>query len=246
MKFLNIEDIECYKDYWIIKENDISIVFSNAKDERSFNRHTENGISNLQSIKSDFKVENVVYLNQIHSDIIEVYNGVNEEEFIKKEGDAIITKEIDTAIGAFTADCVPIILVDNKNKVIAAIHSGWKGTISSIVLKSVNKMITEFNCDVNNIKAYIGPHIRKCCYEISEELKEKFIGQFDIPEEELFHGRKLSMEKCIEQDLLKANIKKENINSLNLCTYCSKEPLHSYRKSSGSYGRLFAFAYINR
>ena len=88
-----------------------------------------------------------------------------------KEGDAIITNVKNVIIGVFTADCVPVILVDEENKVIAAIHSGWRGTFESITLKTIKKMKEEFNTNEINIKAYIGPHIRKCCYEVSEELK---------------------------------------------------------------------------
>ena len=245
MNYLKIEEIKSYKDFWIIEDDNIKIVFSNAKDNRSFNRHTENGVSNLQSIKEDFGLESIAYINQIHSDIIHVYDNSDEYEFIKNEGDAIVTADKKVAIGAFSADCVPIILADSSKQVVASIHSGWKGTISSITAKTVEKMVLEFGCDVKNIKAYIGPHIRKCCYEISEELKEKFIEAFDnIPSNELFNGRNLSMEKCIENDLINCNLNEDNIYSLNLCTYCSKEPLHSYRKSEGSYGRLFAFVFI--
>ncbi len=245
MKKIKIEDIQAYKDFWIIDEDNIKVVFSNAKDNRSFNRNTEVGVANLQSIKKDFNVDSVAYLNQIHSDTIHVYKENEEEEFIKKEGDAIITNHKRVAIGAFSADCVPIILTDSSKQVIASIHSGWKGTINSIVAKTIKKMVVEFGCDVKNIKAYIGPHIRKCCYEISEELKERFIQSFDsIEVDKLFDGRKLSMEKCIESDLIKCNLDENNIYSLNLCTYCSEEPLHSYRKSEGSYGRLFACVFI--
>ena len=128
---------------------------------------------------------------------------------------------------------------------IAAIHSGWKGTFNSITNNAVEKMVNDFKCDVANIKAYIGPHIRQCCYEVSEELKQKFIDKFNVPSEKLFNGRNLSMELCIEEDLKSIGIKDNNIYSLNLCTHCEKEnKLFSYRASEGTYGRLFSFAYI--
>ena len=72
----------------------------------------------------------------------------------------------------FTADCVPVILVDKENEAIAAIHSGWKGTFSSIVTETILRMKEEYNSKAENIVAYIGPHIRQCCYEVSEDLKE--------------------------------------------------------------------------
>lgn len=134
-------------------------------------------------------------------------------------------------------------MVDEEKAVTAAIHSGWRGTFESITLKTIDKMKNEFGSDVRNIKAYIGPHIRKCCYEVSEDLKQKFIEKKDtINEKELFNGNNLNLEACIIDDLRKSGINESNINSLDLCTYCSSDiKLHSYRKSQGSYGRMFSF-----
>ncbi|MFC3905747.1 peptidoglycan editing factor PgeF [Clostridium disporicum] len=244
MKKLNVNDFKVFKDFWILEGEKINIVFSNAKMDRSFNRHTDDGVNNLLSLKSDFQVEEVQYIRQIHSDKVFVYKK-GEKDFIENEGDAIVTNEKSVIIGAFTADCVPVILVDESTSTIAAIHSGWKGTFNDISKNAVEKMIKEFNCDINNIKAYIGPHIRQCCYEVSEELKEKFIVKFNVPSEKLFNGRNLSMELCIEEDLKSIGIDDDNIYSFNLCTHCEKEnKLFSYRASNGTYGRLFSFSYI--
>jgi polyphenol oxidase len=106
-------------------------------------------------------------------------------------------------------------------------------------------MKDEFNIDTNETKVFIGPHIRKCCYEVSEELKEKFIEKIKIDEDKLFDGRYLSMQECILKDLREFGINENNIYSLNLCTHCEENvKLYSYRKSVGTYGRLFSFAFI--
>lgn len=244
MKVLNVDDFKEFKDFWVLEGEKINIVFSNAKMDRSFNRHTVEGVNNLLSLKEDFGVCDVQYIKQIHSNDVLVYDK-NQKDFIENEGDAIVTNEKSVIVGAFTADCVPVILIDETTSTIAAIHSGWKGTFNNISKKAVEKMIKDFNCDANNIKAYIGPHIRQCCYEVSEELKEKFINKFNIASEKLFKDRNLSMELCIEEDLKSIGVKEGKIYSLNLCTHCEKEnKLFSYRKSNGTYGRLFSFSYI--
>lgn len=244
MKYIRVNDLKTYKDFWVLEGEKINIVFSNAKNNRSFNRNTEDGISNLLSLKKDFNVEDIKYLYQIHSDKVFTYTS-GKENFIENEGDAIITDEGNVIIGAFTADCVPVILVDEEKKIISAIHSGWKGTFNEISKKAVNKMVNKFDCNVNNIKVYIGPHIRQCCYEVSEELKEKFIEKFTEPKDNLFNDRNLSMELCIEESLKSVGINDNNIYSLKLCTHCEKtEKLFSYRGSNGTYGRLFSFVYI--
>lgn len=245
MNKLKLELLKKKEDFIIIEEEKFQVVFTNAEKERSFDRSTEKGIKELESLKEEFNVDNIVYLKQIHSDKILVYKG-DGESIKDEEGDAIITNEKNVIIGVFTADCVPIILVDKENEVAAAIHSGWKGTFESITFKTVEKMKKEFGTNEKNIKAYIGAHIRKCCYEVSEELKQKFIEKkISIEEKELFQGRNLNLESCIIEDLKKAGISDNNINSINLCTYCSDGiKLHSYRKSQGAYGRMFAFVVL--
>lgn len=242
MNKLELKLLKKKDDFMMIENEKFQVVFTNAEKERSFNRSTQQGIEELESLKKEFKVDDVLYLKQIHSDKILVYKG--DDELIKNiEGDAIITNEKNVIIGVFTADCVPIILVDEENQVAAAIHSGWKGTFESITFKTIEKMKKEFGASEKNIKAYIGAHIRKCCYEVSEELKLSFVEKKNtIDEEELFNGRNLNLEACIIDDLYKTGISDNNIYSLNLCTHCCDDiKLHSYRKSQGAYGRMFAF-----
>lgn len=234
------------KDFLLINGENFRVIFTNAERGRSFNRSTEEGVNEINTLKEEFNVEDVIYLKQIHSDTILKYSK-NDANIKDEEGDAIITNEKNIIIGVFTADCVPIILVDEKAGAIAAIHSGWRGTFESITFKTINKMINEFNTNVGNIKAYIGPHIRKCCYEVSEDLKKDFLNKKGtIQKEELFNGNNLNLEACIIDDLKKAGVIEDNINSINLCTYCSDEiKLHSYRKSQGSYGRMFSFVMLS-
>ena len=197
MNKLDFKLLKKKDDFIIIDDEKSQIVFTNAEKERSFNRNTEEGVKELNSLKEEFNGKDIIYLKQIHSDKILKYR-CNEKSIKDEEGDAIITNEKNVIIGVFTADCVPIILIDEENEVIAAIHSGWKGTFESITLKTIEKMKLEFNANESNIKAYIGPHIKKCCYEVSEELKIKFIDKKKtIKEEELFNENNLNLESCI-------------------------------------------------
>ena len=156
MNYLNVNDFKVFKDFWVLEGEKINLVFSNAEMNRSFNRHTEEGINNLLSLKEDFNVNEVQYIRQIHSDKVFVYKG-NDEEFIENEGDGIITNEKSVIVGAFTADCVPVLLVDEVKCVVGAVHSGWKGTFNDISKKAVEKMIKEYGSNVEDIRAYIGP-----------------------------------------------------------------------------------------
>lgn len=232
-------------DYFVFNSEKAKIIFSTAEYGKNFNRHTEDGKSTLNKLKDEFNVDEVVYIRQIHSDNVFIYDKDRISEFIEKEGDAIITSNSNVAIGVFTADCVPVIIVDDSKGVVASIHSGWRGTINSISKKTIQMMKKEFGSECEDIKVYIGPHIKKCCYEVSEELKQTFLEKTNISEDILFDGRKLSLEECILKDIRELGVKEENINVLDLCTYCSKDiKLHSYRKSNGDYGRLFSFVII--
>lgn len=243
MNRMHKENFKIKKDFLLLENNKSSIIFSTAEDERSFNRNTDEGIDAINSIKEDFNVNKVIYLKQIHSDMVLNYN--DEVDFIENEGDGIITNKRNIAIGVFTADCVPVIIVNEVDGVIGAVHSGWKGTFNSITKKALQKMVDLYSVNHKNTKIYIGAHIRKCCYEVSEELKEKFIKEKNIKDDILFDGRNLSLKECIIKDSIDSGILEENIYDFDACTYCEdKIKLHSYRKSNGSYGRLFSFVLL--
>lgn len=217
----------------------IEVYFSTAKNNISYNRNTEEGLKNLENLKSYFCVKNVGYCKQIHSDNVIIF----DDEII--EGDALITNKKEIAIGVFTADCVPIIIVDKKKKVVAAVHSGWKGTYKDIISKTVKNMIEQYQCKVSDLFFYIGPHNMECCYEVSEELIEKFKNKRCFSDENINNGRLLSLQKCIVLQLQTIGVDKKNIHSINECTFCSEEySLHSYRKQSDNYGRMFSFVII--
>lgn len=242
MNKYKIDELSIKNGYIVFEDEKFDIVFSTAEKGRNFNRHTEDGVDTLNKLKDEFNVQDVLYLRQVHSDKVVTYNGQAISEVLEEEADAIISDVSNTIFGVFTADCVPVLLIDEEKKIGAAIHSGWKGTFNSITKKTIETLLEEYNVDINNLSAYIGPHIRQCCYEISEELKDKFIEKKAISEEKLFKGRNLSLEECILKDLRDMGVKEEKINSISLCTHCSKDiKLHSYRKSNGDYGRLFSF-----
>ena len=220
MNYLKLNYFKKGNDFIKFQEGKFEVVFSTAENNKSFNRNTEEGIKELEALIDKFHGENVEYLKQIHSNKVYTYRK-GSNDFKDNEGDALITNEKKVIIGVFTADCVPVIT------------------------ETILRIKEEYNSKAENIVAYIGPHIRQCCYEVSEDLKEQFLKKFDIEKDKLFDGRNLSLEECINNDLINSGVLEENIHSLGLCTNCEKEiKLHSYRKSNGAYGRLFSFVYI--
>ena len=236
---MQIETIDNYEFIKFECDNAV-ILFSTAKGGLDFNQRTEKGLLNLEKIKEHYDLKDMGYLNQIHSDIILRFDGNI------KDGDALLTDRKRTAIGVFTADCVPVILVDNRACVIAAVHSGWKGTKNMIVSKTIKRLQEDYDSRAEDISVYIGPHIGGCCYEVSSELIEEFTS------EEIYSNinisnidNKLDLEKCILTQLVEKGIKVENISTTSTCTSCNKQyELYSYRFNENKLERMFSFVYL--
>lgn len=236
MENISIEGYEFIK----VKLGGAEAVFSTAKKGLDFNKNTKNGRRNIEKIKKWFDVEEVGFLDQIHSDYVFEYDGKSEE------GDALITNKKEIAIGIFTADCVPILLFDKSNNAVAAIHSGWKGTFSCILSKTIGDMTKKYGTKGSDLVACIGPHMHQCCYEVGEELVDKFKSSKTYGELDIFNGRNLSMTQCIIHQLEAKGVKKENIHEQNICTFCNNEyELYSYRKNKNT-GRMFSFIFLKK
>jgi len=179
--------------------------------------------------------DNIVYLKQVHSDLICVVDNHNASTIKEKVGDALITREKNMPIGVFTADCVPCIVYDNKNKIIAVVHAGWKGTYQNILYKTINKIINDLGGDSNNIYVALGPSIGHCCFEVSADVAEKFRFVFNTDNRyfvDLFLENK--------KQAIDASIKEENIFISNICTKCNNNLFYSYRVNNKT-GRIGTF-----
>lgn len=184
--------------------------------------------------------ENLTDCKQIHSDIVRIIK--SEDIGVTKEADAMITDIQDVPLMIYTADCVPIVLVDKKRKIIADIHAGWRGTYAEIVVKTIKSMLNNFGSNPEDIVAIIGPAIGPCCYEVSKELVDKFNTivtnkdfKFYIIKEDRFY---IELTKINSYLLEKCGVKKENIQNLNICTSCQNDKFYSYRKDNKTDKRI--------
>ncbi|WP_163194048.1 peptidoglycan editing factor PgeF [Clostridium thermarum] len=220
-----------------------NIIFFTAYNDADFNMMSDNFTNNINKVQEMFCLRDVGYSKQVHGDVINIYDG------LVKCGDAILTKEKRVAIGVFTADCVPVIIYDGARDLCAAVHSGWKGTYSQISYSTINKMLQEFGSKAEDISVYIGPHMRCCCYEVGQELIDKFTSDDLYKSDEIIVDRKLNLAKCIELQCIKAGVSKDKIYDVNLCTGCSERTsgikLHSYRRRKEQSGRLFSLVYMD-
>src|SRR5205823_616160 len=114
--------------------------------------------------------DGVATLRQIHSDVI-VYAGRPGR---LAEGDALLSDTPGRLAGVKTADCLPILLADERHRAVAAVHAGWRGAVSQIAPKAVEAMAARWNTRPEDLHAAIGPGIGQCCFEVGPEVAVQF------------------------------------------------------------------------
>ena len=205
----------------------------------------------------------LVTVRQIHSDLIHRIERVPEQILA---GDGLITDVPKLLLAVQTADCLPVIVVDRKRRAAGVFHAGWRGTVKRIVEKGVGEMRMHFGSDPRNLVAVIGPGIHGCCYEVGEEVRNRFETQFayaaalfrQVKESDpvrekyplLFLTARapghselpvklfLDLVEANRRQLLDAGVTARNIEVSALCTACRADLLFSFRADKGTTGRL--------
>ncbi|MCL5027722.1 MAG: peptidoglycan editing factor PgeF [Bacteroidetes bacterium] len=178
------------------------------------------------------ELNNIALQKQIHSDkIIYVTKGG-----VCGESDAMITDKINLGLAISTADCAAIFLYDKKRKIIAAVHSGWRGTKKRILHKTLLTLSNAFQSKPENILAYIAPSINQKNYEVGEEVAKHFENKYLIPS-----GKKylLDVAQTNYDILINFGVKSYNIQASSLCSFEMNQLLHSYRRDGQQSGRAF-------
>jgi YfiH family protein len=240
-----------------------------TQDSRStveYNRATF--LQQLDAI-SGKKLWPLVSIRQIHSDLIHCVSELPKEPLV---GDGLITSTSGILAGIQTADCLPVILVDIKQRAVGVFHAGWRGTVKRIVEKGVGEMRRYFGTLPRNIKAAIGPGIHACCYDIGPEVRQQFESQFAYAEDlfreieetdpvrekypllfltarapghsELPTKIFVDLVEANRRQLMDAGVSPKNISASTLCTACRPDLLFSYRAEKGVSGRMMGVAAI--
>ena len=200
------------------------------------------------SIDCDYR--NLVKTNQEHTDCVKIVNkkikyrepDLNLKEYFSTDG--LITNKNDLILSTTNADCILLLFFDPVKKVIANTHSGWKGTLQRISVKTVEKMVEEYNCNPSDIICCICPSIRKCHFEVEKEVKDLFEDEFKdleklrevIEKKEAY--KKWNIDTVLINQIILENkgLKKENIIDSGICSVCHSDIIHSYRVEKEGYG----------
>jgi len=151
----------------------------------------------------------------------------------------LITNQKNIVLSILTADCVPILLYDPIQEVIAAVHAGWRGTKEHIVSKTVKKMIESFDSNAEDIIAGIAPSIGQCCYEVGADVAINFkhLPHAYTTKNDRFM---LNLPKINQQQLCDIGVLSKNIEMSHICTSCEVERFFSYRKEKKCSGRFMS------
>jgi len=208
----------------------------------------------------------LITLRQFHSDVIHVASASEAEA---PKADSLATRTPGLLLGVQTADCVPILLADTRQRAVAAIHAGWRGTLARIVVKTLGRMQMEFGTRPRDVVAALGPAIGRCCYEVGPEVAQAFAAQFpcaadwfDGPFDQLAHGEEplwlpwltmmppghvpppprvqLDLRAANRWQLIDSGVPESRIAVSDLCTACRRDLLFSYRREGAKTGRMMA------
>jgi hypothetical protein len=213
----------------------------------------------------------LIQVKQVHSAIV---HRINPGTLEPLTGDGLITNVSGLLLAIKTADCVPVLVADVKRRAIGAFHAGWRGTVARITEKGVGEMRRQFGSLPRDLRAAIGPSIRRCCYSVGSEVRAEFESQFSYASdlfEEVFdsnaihvrypllflnkrapgHGElgpeiHLDLVEANRRQLLDAGLREENISVIDGCTACDTSRFFSHRADFGKTGRMMAVIGIRR
>jgi len=192
---------------------------------------------NFNPLENNF-ASRVVSPVQTHSDHIKTVDSSNEYP----DTDGLIIKEPDVAVYLRFADCTPLIFYDQIHCIAAISHAGWRGTASKIAVKTVAKMSLNFSSMPEDIIVLIGPAISKCCYEVSEDVRDQLLSTVKN-KDGLYEGRNVDLKRINAKQLEEIGVSK--IDICPYCTSCNNDLFYSYRKENGTEQRHFAVVKIN-
>jgi YfiH family protein len=168
---------------------------------------------------------------------------VGEPQPDPPEFDGLVTDQVGPVLGAFAADCIPMVFADPVARVIGAAHAGWRGTVHGVATNTVARMV-ELGAKPENIRAALGPSIGPECFEVGPEVVEEFRATFgDVPGMVVAGPRKdhIDLRVAMRTQLERAGLRPEHIDSSPPCTKCGPDRFFSYRRDGKDGGVHMGF-----
>ncbi len=216
-------------------QNDLNLAGFNEDDADNI---YENRRRFLNTFDGDFRLATVW---QIHGNTVKVINSYDDIGESDDHADAVLSDLSGILAGAKTADCVPVLIGDPLTGAYAAVHAGWRGTVASIVQKTVTKMVELYGSDASNLIAAIGPAASVCHYEIGQDVMDAFGINFDGSEKYFTPTRedhaRVDLHLANRDQLVAAGVADGNIHTAPYCTMERPDLFFSYRLEKQRYGK---------
>ncbi len=179
----------------------------------------------------------LVFANQVHGTAVLRAEDAADGEWSAGEGDALMTDRPGLALCAQTADCVPILLFDPRRPAIAAIHSGWRGTLAGIAQATLDAMAQAYGTRPADVKAAIGPSISKARYRVGPEVIGPFEGKFGsdaalMGPKDHEGGAGLDVAEACRRSLVMAGVPASAISRVPGCTFTDETRFFSSRRAA--------------
>ncbi len=158
------------------------------------------------------------------------------------EGDALITDRPGTALGVWVADCVPILVCDERTRSASAVHAGWRGTAAGVLGAAIQALGERFGARPADLMVGLGPCIGPCCFEVGDEVVEAILRADPGAGTCVLAGprRRVDLAGANRRQALDARVVPARIETTGLCTVCRGDLLESHRGSRGRAGRMAA------
>lgn len=179
----------------------------------------------------------LVTVRQVHSPRIETLDGGELwGEAERPQADGLISRRPGVLLGVRVADCFPLLFLDRRRRVGAAVHAGWRGTAQGIAARAVERLQTEFGCPAAELEVALGPGIEACCFEVGPEVAEGFAPDLIV------EGARprVDLREANRRQLIAAGVSPQHIRAVGECTRCRADRFHSHRRDGAAAGRMLA------
>ncbi|MBU2488598.1 MAG: polyphenol oxidase family protein [Proteobacteria bacterium] len=169
----------------------------------------------------------VAWLRQVHGARVVAVEAMEGQEgwFCAGEGDALMTDRPGLFLAVLTADCQGILLADPVRRAVAAVHSGWRGSVADVAAGAVREMVRQYGCRPRDLVAGIGPSLGPCCAQFVNYREEipRPLWKYRIKED------RFDFWAMTRDQLAGAGVLPENVQDPGICTRCSPDRFFSYR-----------------
>ena len=215
-----------------------------AQTNLSFSREDrETVLENYRRIcaAEGFCMERMTLTDQTHTDTVRLVDEATAGMGMSKPGDitdtdGLITRLANTPLAVFVADCAPVLMADKHSGAVAAVHSGWRGTLKGIAARALEQMHAAYGTRTEDVIAAVGPCIGGCCYEVGQDFKDAFGGKWEhlfTPKGEKYHFDLKEANRLVLQE---AGV--GEIYVTDECTCCKPDLLFSHRATKGKRGNM--------